>query len=121
MKTALTLLMDANEALHENGWTRLDMHDDDGRMCLVGALCCALSGLPDDPATLDDLEAEYQDLLVRIVHKAYPTEPACFFSSQQARISQWVQYWNDDDRRTYNEVTHLIDVVIGDLKAETFT
>ena len=101
------VLQHAAGVIERDGWTRGTYRDDDGRVCLAGAIGVALTELKpilgSDPLWLAEVHEErYGDLLWPVIEEQYPEWCAIYEAGPITR-------WNDDELRTKEEVVAILE------------
>lgn len=92
------------KVLEERGWTQHIEEDNEGKMCLLGALNVAATGEAEPRATL--LTSEYNNTLIDIGNSVAPMDMRSEYLNDEAR--EQIAHWNDRKSRRKSDVINKL-------------
>ena len=101
--------------LRERGWNKGQLHDEDGRLCLMGAVYEAQKELgtarqPSKSAVVKRLVTQ----LNRVIHAQYPHmcdgSALCSYMPRNTNVTR-IEHWNDAHASSQDEVERILEKV----------
>lgn len=107
-----TFFREAAGALHEYGWCRYEFKDNEGRMCIAGALGYAMTG--EAYAVWTDFDARHLGIeLATIMQNRLGIDPGVDCGG-----NLWPAAWNNDVAVNVDEVIHVLKMAAEEIELD---